>query len=283
MRTGLYCITAVMTMLLVSCAQVLSPEEQRGEIRLALSSEVEMEVQTRSGYDDYNIYIKGLKTGQDPYQDELEFSEMLNGYALPYGVYSVEAENCTADEAVEGLGRPRYYGIATDVRVKSPETTDVTVDCRMGNSKVAVTFDEVFLNEFDEASVSVDLNIGGRTKNVLPGSSDQIYFNVEAEGSVLTYIIYGKIDGNPLSYTGTILLRPAKFAHITVKSNHNGILGPGISIQDEVEIGTEAIAGEIDFEDGEEITGGTIEAPVIYVDYEIKDAVDINCILDVVK
>ena len=86
MRTGLYCITAVMTMFLVSCTKALSPEEQRGEIRLALSSEVEMEVQTRSGYDDYNVYINGIRTGQDPYQATLEYSQMLGGYALPYGV-----------------------------------------------------------------------------------------------------------------------------------------------------------------------------------------------------
>ncbi len=261
---------------------MMHTDRRIGMLDVALTSEVEIDVQTKSGaYDAYNIYIRGTLTGQDPFERDMKYAEMSEGCEVPYGIYSIAAENCTPDQAHDGLGCARYYGVTTEIKVMSFESTSVSVDCRMVNSKATVTFADDFLSEFDEGSVSVDMEVGGRKHTITPPSQDIVYFNVDSQGSEFTYTVHGSIDGTSMSYLGTLLLRPAKFARITIKSNHNGILGPDIDVQDETEIGVEEISGEIDLEDGEEITGGTVQIPVIYVDYEINPAVDVDCILDI--
>jgi hypothetical protein len=128
------------------------------------------------------------------------------------------------------------------------------------------------------------MTVGGRTIDVSSTEPDAAYFNVDASGSVFTYVISGEIAGVALSYTGELLLRPAKFAKISIKSNHNGVLGPGVSVQEETEIGVLELPGEININAGQEITGGAITIPVIYVDYEISpDVEDIDCVLDIIN
>lgn len=273
--------------LVCSCVEDVDSRDESGLLSVSLTSEVEMEVKRKSGvYDDYNIMINGTKTGQDPYSVTLLFTELAGGYVIPYGVYSVGAESCTPEHAHMadgGLGCARYQGVTEGIRVMSG-TTHVSVDCRMVNSKVQLFFDSGFLAEFDQASVYADISVGSRTVTV--GHSDYMdkihYFNVDPSGSEMIFTVYGSIDGIQRTYSGSMTLLPAKFAKVTVKSNHNGIIGPDVTVQDETEIGTNVIEGEIDIDSGSIITGGDVDVPVIYVDYEISPAVDVDCVLDVI-
>ncbi len=285
MRKGILYLMSAMTLVLVSCSKENEATDQNGSIFVQISSEVEISVQTKSDtFDDYNVYLNGTRTDQGDYSQSLTYAQMLEGCTLPYGVYSVEAENCTAAEAEDGLGCARFYGRTDGVQVMSPEVVTVAVDCRMVNAKAQISFDEALLSEFDPESVRAAMTVGERTISVSTTESDAAYFNVDASGSVFTYVVSGEIDGVALTYTGELLLRPAKFAKITIKSNHNGILGPGVSVQEETEVGVLELPGEIDINAGQEITGGTISIPVIYVDYEIStDVEDIDCVLDIIN
>lgn len=285
MRKGILYIMSAMTILLASCAKEYEGADRNGSLFVKISSEVEISVQTKSdNFDDYNVYLTGTRTAQGVYSQTLTYAQMLDGCSIPYGVYAIEAENCTSLQAEEGLGCARFYGKTDGVKVMSPDPVTAAVDCRMVNAKAQITFDEALLNEFDAESVSAQMTVGARTISVSSAQPEAAYFNVEASGSVFTYVISGEIDGVALTYTGELLLRPAKFAKITIKSNHNGVLGPGVSVQEETEVGVLELPGEIDINSGQEITGGAISIPVIYVDYEISpDVEDIDCVLDIIN
>lgn len=277
-------LTALLTF--ASCTEQAHELSGYGSISLALSSEVEADIAVKSDDDKslYNVYINGV-AGKEDFSENLVYGEMPSTYSLPYGVYSVEAENCTLQQAHEGDGRARYSGITSGIKVKDMNLVPVSVDCRMVNSKVTVSFDEEFLSEFDEESVSVSLAVDSRMITVDPSDCQGriIYFNVDPEGSEFVYEIRGSVDDVDMLYTGTLTLLPAKHAKINVKSNHNGILGPDTSVQDELEIGTEQLEGVIDLGNGTPVTGGSINIPVIYVDYAVNPAVDVDCIIDVIK
>jgi hypothetical protein len=203
---------------------------------------------------------------------------------LPYGLYSIMAESCAEDVAHssnDGYGCVRFMGMTADVQVKSQSSlaTAVSVVCTMANAKVSVAFDAGFLSDFQD--VRAEITLGDRVTVITSSQASgvQAYFNVEA-GSVLNYSVYGTIDGTELKYTSSIVLSPAKHARLTFKSNHNGVLGPQVSV--DKEIGTNEISGSIDSGSGSPVTGGDIEKPVIYVDYEIKDAVEDETVIDVI-
>lgn len=262
--------------------------EQYGALVLSMSSDVEVDIQTRSAqtgaFDSYNIHISGIHTGNDPYSISLVFGETDWPLQLPFGLYSVTAESCTEDaahSANDGFGCVRFMGRTEGVQVKTPSSaaTDVAVVCTMANAKVSVAFDSGFLSDFQD--VRAEISLDERTVAITSAQAQdvQAYFNVE-DRSVLTYSVYGKIDGTEMKYTSSVLLRPAKHARLTFKSNHNGVLGPQVSV--DKEIGTNEIDGAINPGSGSPVTGGDIEKPMIYVDYEIKDAVEVETVIDVI-
>lgn len=269
----------------VSCSKI---QEQYGSLSLSISSDVEVDIQTRSEqtgiYDSYNIHIAGVHTGNDPYSRSLVYGDTDWPFMLPYGLYSIMAESCTEDVAHssnDGYGCVRFMGVTEDVQVKSPSSlaTAVSVVCTMANAKVSVVFDSGFLSDFE--NVRAEIILGERDVEITSAQASDIqaYFNVEA-GSVLTYSVYGTIDATELKYTSSIVLNPAKHARLTFKSNHNGVLGPQVSV--DKEIGTNEISGSINPDSGSPVTGGDIEKPVIYVDYEIKEADEVTTVIDVI-
>lgn len=269
----------------VSCSKI---PEQYGSLSLSISSDVEVDIQTRSeqngAYDSYNIHISGVNTGNDPYDRSLVYGETDWPFVLPYGLYSIKAESCTEDvahSANDGYGCVRFMGMTDDVQVEAPSSlsTDVSVVCTMANAKVSVAFDPGFLSDFQNVRAEIILGERQVVITSVQASDVQAYFNVET-GSVLAYSVYGTIDGTELKYTSSIVLNPAKHARLTFKSNHNGVLGPQVSV--DKEIGTNEISGSINPDSGSPVTGGDIEKPAIYVDYEVKDAVEVETVIDVI-
>lgn len=279
-------IYAFMLLAVASCSQKLSGPDLYGSLDLKISFDVEAEVSTKT--DDagsfalYNISLTGTRTGNDPYTASVVYGEIEAPLVLPYGLYSVEAESCTEIQAHEGYGCVRFYGMTEGVQVKAPveNPTPVSVECRMANAKVTVAFDEGFLSDFTD--VRAELAMGDRKLTLTPeqASSVQAYFNVGVSGSEIHYSVFGSVDGVEREYASSILLMPAKHASLKFKSNHNGILGPQVTVDGEM--GTNEITGSIDPGSGTPVTGGDIEKPVIYVDYDIKDAVEIDTVIDVI-
>lgn len=279
-------IYAIMLLAAASCSQKTSGPELYGSLDLRLSSEVEADVSTKaeeaSTFALYNIRLTGTRTGNDPYTVSVVYGEIGEPLVLPYGLYSVEAESCTEDQAHDGYGCVRFFGRTEDIQVKAPaeNPVQVSVECHMANAKVSLDFDAGFLSDFE--NVRAELVMGGRKIELTPdqAASVQVYFNVSDIGSQITYSVYGSIDDVERKYTSYILLLPAKHAKLTFKSNHNGILGPQVTVDGE--LGTNEIQGTVNPGSGTPVTGGDIEKPVIYVDYEIKDAVEVETVIDVI-
>lgn len=269
-----------------SCSQKMSGPELYGSLDLRLSSEVEADVSTKaeeaSTFALYNIRLTGTRTGNDPYTVSVVYGEIEEPLVLPYGLYSVEAESCTEDQAHDGYGCVRFFGRTEDIQVKAPaeNPVQVSVECHMANAKVSLDFDAGFLSDFE--NVRAELVMGGRKIELTPdqAASVQVYFNVGVSGSEIIYSVYGTIDDVEHTYSSSILLLPAKHANLTFKSNHNGILGPQVTVDGEM--GTNEIQGTVNPGSGTPVTGGDIEKPVIYVDYEIKDAVEVETVIDVI-
>ncbi len=279
-------IYAIMLLAVASCSQKMSGPELYGSLDLRLSSEVEAEVSTKaeeaSTFALYNIRLTGTKTGNDPYTASVVYGEIEEPLVLPYGLYSIEAESCTETQAHEGYGCVRFYGKTDGIQIKTPaeNPTPVSVECHMANSKISVSFDPGFLSDFEQ--VRAELVMGERIITITSDQAASVmaYFNVGQTGSEIIYSVYGTIDDVERQYSSSILLLPAKHASLTFKSNHNGILGPQVTVDGEM--GTNEIEGSVIPGSGTPVTGGDIEKPVIYVEYAIKDAVEIETIIDVI-
>ena len=113
------------------------------------------------------------------------------------------------------------------------------------------------------------------------------YFFVSVLLALLYYVVFAVFisteQERELTYTNAsspMLLQPAKWAKIVIKSNHNGTIGgPDISVDDTM--GENSSTEIIDPESGTEIIEGNMNLPKIYVDTTISDAIVIDCVLDV--
>ncbi len=288
-NTALYIIAALL--LVTSCNEALMAPQKMGTISLSLSSDVEVSANTKADavdYSDFLVDIYGTTVLGLDHEVRYVFNEMPESVTIPYGYYNVSAQSCTEEKAVEGFGHVRYYGVSGQVKVLDETCAEAIVECRMVNGKVTMTIDRSFLDDFSD--VTVDLTVGERK---LTMTSDQanlptaVYFNVPEEGANLVYRVYGTIakgteQERKLSYTNEkspMLLLPAKWAKITVKSNHNGIIGPGVSVDSGM--GNDSITEPIDPEQGDEVVNGKMETVSVSVDTDIEDATVLDCVVEV--
>ena len=154
---------------------------------------------------------------------------------IPFGHYYVSAQSCDEATAQDGLGQIWYYGVSEQVEVMSATPTSAKVNCKMINGKVTMTIDESFHEDFSAVTVDV---AAGRTVSLdeqATASPVDMYFNTPEQGVELVYTVYGTLrsTGAKLKYTNVsspLTLLPAKWAKITIRSNHNGLIGPEISV-----------------------------------------------------
>lgn len=261
-----------------------------GSIALSLSSDREVVVDTKAGAVDCSGFLVDIYgetfLGQAYASEQYVYSQMPDKVDIPYGYYFVKAQSCLEQTAAQGLGCVRYEGVSgrTDVLSQTPQ--QVTVTCQMVNAKVTMTFDESFLEDFSDVTVDIKAT---RTVNLTTAqvlASSDVYFNLPAEGTELIYTIYGTVakgtdSEKRLSYTNAASptkLYPAKWAKITIRSNHNGLIGPGINVDGEM--GGESYTEQIDPNEENEAQDGTMPSPSIYVDTQIDDATVVDCIID---
>lgn len=296
-KTPLYLIPAAL-LLLTACNAVVLDSGQIGSLSLTLSSDVEVEAETKADGDAaaesgsgiafdcsaFLVNVTGTTLGGAAYDEDYVYGEMEETVPIPYGTYDVSAQSCTEAAAIDGFGCARYYGSTEDVVINSTTTVLATVVCSMVNAKASLILDESFLQDFTDISAS--LSVGERTVSLTDGQaveSTQVYFNVPAEGGNLVYTIKATIAKGTdyqreLTYTNSsapMKLSPAKWAKITIRSNHNGLIGPDINIDDDMdESSSEQI---IDPEGGVKEGEGGMTLPTIIVNSQIDDATVIDC------
>ena len=259
--------------LAAGCNKEVIRSEKSGLITLNLSSDQEV-VLTKGQMDcsNFNVYITGTTFLSKPYSKSYICSQMTKGVSIPYGTYAIASDNCTSEEAAKGFGQARYWGETTkDINISSQEPVSVTVNCAMVNGKIQVVFDESFTTDFTNPSIKLsqaDRNVTMTLKETISSSA---YFNVEESGTTISYTIYGDIADRRLEYSSSVVLSPAKCAIITIKSNHNGLIGPGVDVDDSMKGDDHTIV--INPDGIETPDSGNVNAPSITIDTKMDDAV----------
>lgn len=261
--------------LAAGCNKEVIRSEKSGLITLNLSSEQEV-VLTKGSMEsmdcsNFNVYITGTTFLSESYSKSYICSQMTKGVSIPYGTYAIAADNCTSELAAKDLGQARYWGETTGINISSQVPVSVTVKCSMVNGKIQVVFDESFTKDFTNPSIKLsqaDRNVTMTLEQTLKSSA---YFNVETTGTTISYTIYGEIAGRTLEYSSSVVLSPAKCAIITIKSNHNGLIGPGVDVDDSMKGDDHTII--INPDGIETPNSGNVNAPSITIDTKMDDAV----------
>lgn len=286
-RSALYIIAVLF--LASACNKVMMDPQRVGSISLALSSDTEVEVSTKADAVDCSNFLVDIYgttyIGQDYASEQYRYSQMPEQIVIPYGTYNVSAQSCTSEAAQTGLGQVWYYGVSDQVEVMSQTPSVVTVNCQMVNGKFTMTVDESFLEDFTEVEIEISAGRSVKITDVQANVPTDVYFNTPAEGVQLVYTVSGKLrsTGVQLKYsnaTSPITLLPAKWAKVTIRSNHNGLIGPEISVDGEM--GDDSFTEVVDPFGGVEMTDGSLNLPTICVDTAIDDATVIECELEVI-
>lgn len=283
--------TALTLLLAAGCNKVVMEPQRMGSISLSLSSDEEVVVSTKADEvdcSDFLVDISGTTfLGQEFSSDRYVYGTMPSEVVIPYGHYHVSAQSCLEETAAEGYGCVRYYGQSDQVEVMSEEVEGVTVRCAMVNGKVTLTFDESFLEDFSDVTADVQVTRSVTMTSTQANAPAELYFNVPQTGAQLIYTIHGTVakgtdSERELTYSNSaspMILSPAKWAKITIKSNHNGLIGPGVVVDGSMD--SESFTELIDPEEGNEAVDGTAGLHSILVDTQIDDATVIDCIIDI--
>lgn len=275
-------------LLLTACNTAVLEPQKMGSIALSLSSDVEVEAQTKADdvmdCSDFMVFINGTTLVGNTYSAESLYKDIIGD--VPYGAYVLSAESCSAANAESGLGCARYTGASDEVQVRSEEPVSVSIICHMANAKASIYLDESFTQDF--TAVTATLTVGNRMVTAIapnaPSDGKEAYFNIPESGTAsLIYRITATVAGKELTYTNAsnpMTLERAKWAKITIKSNHNGNIGkPDINVDGTM--GDNYVTEIINPENGSEITDGSMNHPSIIVNTAINDVEVIECELDI--
>ena len=280
---------AAVLLVLSACNKAVMEPQKMGAITLSLSSDREVVVSTKADevdHSDFLVDIYGTTlVGQDySLETPYIYSEMPEQVTIPYGYYYVSAQNCTQEDAEKGFGQIWYSGVSERVDVVSNTPAEVTVMCKMNNAKVTMTIDESFFEDFRDVTAEITATRTVSLTEEDAATPTDVYFNAPADGVLLTYVVYGtlKSTGMELKYQNpqpALLLQPAKWAKVTIMSNHNGIIGPDVTVDGSM--GGDTFIESIDPETGDSVVDGTAALPSILVSTQIDDAVVEDCVIDI--
>ena len=255
LRTGHFClpILSVMLLISVSCERSAFEETQpeKGMGKVVLKS-----VEAVSEIGDYNFRFIGVDGyGTSPYYKYSEVTWPMTWY---YGIFRLQAESCTPDEAEEGYGRLRYEGISAPFSVINGQTATASVVCSIANYRVDVTFNEKMFLSYQDFKLKVESLLApiyqaDENGNIVQVRGEQLlrtldfttiyktgYFNMHEEDIILKYTLYVMLDGaeeyieqTSGYYTDKHTDRPAFITpadHITFNVNYIGDVAvtPGV-------------------------------------------------------
>lgn len=291
MQKSLIDIIAPVLLLTACNVSVLEPQKM-GSIALALSSDIEVEAQTKAGEvmdcSDFMVFINGTTLIGNSYSAGSLYKDMTG--KVPYGTYVLSAESCSESVAapVGKLGCARYTGSSGEVLVRSEATVPVAITCHMTNAKASIYLDESFTQDFTD--ITATLTVGSRTVTVIDpvntADGKEAYFNIPENGNAsLVYRITGTVAGRELTYTNAskpMSLERAKWAKITIKSNHNGNIGkPDIDVDGTM--GDNYVTEIINPEEGTDVIDGNLSLPSILVNTSLNDVEVIECELGIYR
>ena len=193
-------LCAVLVFISYSCSDPnsLSSPDGMGKVMASLCSEVVVKsTESPSGgaIDNYNFRFVGVDTyGTSDYYRYGSVSWPMDWY---FGIYRIQAESCTRDEAEFHRGKLRYEGIGDAFSVINGQTATASVVCRVANFQVKVNFDDSMYEAFDDFKLTVQSFAGEQLYRTLDFDAIEKsgYYNLHEEPLLLRYMLYVKNDG----------------------------------------------------------------------------------------
>lgn len=210
---------AALILMLVSC-EADKPshplvENGKGKVILSLNSgldiDIKSETSTISDYGDYNfryVGVDGYATSQYYRYGDVQWP--MDWY---FGIFRLQAESCTAEQAETLRGRLRYEGISQPFSVINDQTATASVTCYVANVQVKVNFDDTMYEAFDDYKLTVisvsappadEEEDGEVAEEFVPQTYRTLdftpfelsgYYNLQSEPVILQYVLSVKMPG----------------------------------------------------------------------------------------
>lgn len=210
---------AALILMLVSCeghepSHALA-DKGKGKVMLSLSTDLSIDIKSEaspiSDFDDYRFRFVGV----DGYatSDYYRYGDVPNPMTWYFGIFRLQAESCTAEQAETGRGCLRYEGISQPFAVINDQTATASVICTVANVRVNVTYNDKMFMSFADFYLSVESvmspvyeeNEDGSMVETKPEQSMRAldfttiektgYFNIHPGDMNLKYSLYVKMDG----------------------------------------------------------------------------------------
>lgn len=210
---------AALILMLVSCeghepSHALA-DKGKGKVMLSLGSDLVIDMKSEaspiSDFDDYRFRYVGV----DGYatSDYYRYGDVTWPMDWYFGIFRLQAESCTAEQAETGRGCLRYEGISQPFAVINDQTASASVICTVANVRVNVTYNDKMFMSFADFYLSVESvmspvyeeNEDGDMVETKPEQSMRAldfttiektgYFNIHPGDMNLKYSLFVKMDG----------------------------------------------------------------------------------------
>lgn len=210
---------AALILMLVSCeghepSHALAGKG-KGKVMLSLSTDLSIDIKSEaspiSDFDDYRFRFVGV----DGYatSDYYRYGDVPNPMTWYFGIFRLQAESCTAEQAETGRGCLRYEGISQPFAVINDQTTTASVTCYVANVQVKVNFDDTMYEAFDDYKLTVmsvsappadEEEDGEVAEEFVPQTYRTLdftpfelsgYYNLQSEPVILQYVLSVKMPG----------------------------------------------------------------------------------------
>ena len=206
---------AALSIIFVSCENSSlshDPSEGKGLVMVGLYPEIDIKgvESVSAGVDDYNIRFVGV--GDYVTSQYYRYGNMTWPMEWYFGIFRLQAESCTAEQAETLRGQLRYEGLSAPFSVINGQTATVAVTCTVANFQVKVNFDDSMYEAFDDyvltvSSVSAPPADEDDQEDFVPQTHRTLdftpfeqygYYNLPQEEVILEYVLSVKTDGAEL-------------------------------------------------------------------------------------
>ena len=218
-------ILTALILLLVSCeghepTHALA-DKGKGKVMLSLSTDLSIDIKSEASpisyFDDYRFRFVGVDgyatSDYYRYGDVPSYGDVPKTMTWYLGIFRLQAESCTAEQAETGRGCLRYEGISQPFSIINGQTATASVLCTVANARVNVTFNDKMFMSFADFYLSVESvmspvyeeNEDGDMVETKPEQSMRAldfttiektgYFNIHPGDMNLKYSLYVKMDG----------------------------------------------------------------------------------------
>ena len=161
--------------------------------------------------DDYNFRFVGVgEYGTSQYHRYGDVSWPMDWY---FGIFRLQAESCTADEAESGYGKLRYEGIGQPFSVINDQTATASVVCSVANFRVVANFNDKMFMSYKDFKLVVESVLmpvyeeDEEGNQFLVRDEQQLrsldfttinktgYYNLHNDPLMLRYVLYVMVDG----------------------------------------------------------------------------------------